>query len=255
MAEPIRARSGWTRGNLLVRLLMLLSLSFAALAQPAAAQSILRDAETEALFRDMSRPIVEAAGLRPENVQFVLIHDRSINAFVVGGQAVYLHSGLITAADNANEVQGVIAHEIGHITGGHVLRFHEGVKVATGIMLLSLVLGAAAMAAGAGEAALASWPRAAGGDGQVPRLHPHPGSSADAAGPAFSTRPASAARAALPSSRSSRTRVSLRYSPGRQLCAHPPADRRADGGAGAGLQDRAVRGTRTDPRSRRVSSG
>jgi predicted Zn-dependent protease len=152
MAEPIRVRSGWSRGNFLVRLMMLLSLSFAAIGQPAAAQSILRDAETEALFKDMSRPIIEAAGLRPENVQVVLIHDRSINAFVAGGQIVYMHSGLITASDNANEVQGVIAHELGHITGGHILRFAEGVKVATGIMLLSLVLGAAAMAAGAGEA-------------------------------------------------------------------------------------------------------
>ena len=143
---------GRWRGTLLARFALFLALSFALAFQPAMAQSILRDAETEALFRDMSRPLVEAAGLRPENVEFVLVHDRSINAFVAGGQVVYLHSGLIAAADSANEVQGVIAHELGHITGGHIIRFNEGVKVATGIMLLSLVLGAAAMAAGAGEA-------------------------------------------------------------------------------------------------------
>ena len=134
------------------RLLMMIALSFAALAQPAAAQSILRDAETEVLLREMSRPIVEAAGLRPENVQVVLVNDREINAFVAGGQIVYIHSGLITAADNANEVQGVIAHELGHITGGHVIRFGEGANAAIGITLLSLLLGAAAMAMGAGEA-------------------------------------------------------------------------------------------------------
>ncbi|HEY0149738.1 MAG TPA: M48 family metalloprotease [Allosphingosinicella sp.] len=131
---------------------MLLALSFAATAHPAAAQSILRDAETEALLRDMSNPIVAAAGLRPDNVKIVMVHDRSINAFVAGGQIVYIHSGLIAAADSANEVQGVIAHELGHITGGHVLRFEEGIKMATGIMLLSLVLGVAAMAAGSGDA-------------------------------------------------------------------------------------------------------
>jgi predicted Zn-dependent protease len=136
------------------RLLVLVTLSFAIAARPAAAQSILRDAETEALFRDMSRPILEAAGLRPENVQVVLIQDRSINAFVAGGQIVYIHSGLLAAADNANEVQGVIAHEVGHITGGHVIRINEGIKTATHIMLLSLILGAAAMAAGAGEAGM-----------------------------------------------------------------------------------------------------
>jgi predicted Zn-dependent protease len=150
MAEATQPRP--KRVNFLVRLTMLLTLAFGAMAQPAAAQSILRDAETEALFRDMSRPLIEAAGMRPENVEIVLIHDRSINAFVAGGQIVYIHSGLIASAESANEVQGVIAHELGHITGGHVLRIEQGIKLATGIMLLSLVLGAAAMAAGSGEA-------------------------------------------------------------------------------------------------------
>ncbi|HEX8263504.1 MAG TPA: M48 family metalloprotease, partial [Allosphingosinicella sp.] len=134
---------------------MLLVLSFSLTARPAMAQSILRDAETESVFKEMSRPLIEAAGLRPENVQIVLIQDKSINAFVAGGQIVYIHSGLIAAADNANEVQGVIAHELGHITGGHIIRFGEGARVAVGITLLSLLLGAAAMAAGAGEAGAA----------------------------------------------------------------------------------------------------
>jgi predicted Zn-dependent protease len=130
MADP--NRSSRRPASLLARLLMLLAVSFAAVLQPAAAQSILRDAETEDLFRDMSRPLVEAAGLRPENVQIVLVGDGSINAFVAGGQIVYIHSGLIAAADSANEVQGVIAHELGHITGGHVIRFNEGTRAAPG---------------------------------------------------------------------------------------------------------------------------
>lgn len=120
--------------------------------QPAVAQSILRDAETEAMFADMSRPIVLAAGLSPRNVRFVLINDDSINAFVAGGQTIYLHSGLIQAADNANEVQGVIAHEMGHIADGHVILQDAGARPAIGITLLSMVLGLAAIAAGAGDA-------------------------------------------------------------------------------------------------------
>lgn len=140
--------------TLAARLLMLLAASLFAGIQPAAAQQVLRDAETEALLRDISRPLIIAAGLQPENVQVVLLHDREINAFVAGGQIVYLHSGLFTVADNANEVQGVIAHELGHITGGHIIRIGEGVQQATGIMILSLLLGAAAMAAGAGEAGM-----------------------------------------------------------------------------------------------------
>ncbi|HAU22228.1 MAG TPA: peptidase M48 [Erythrobacter sp.] len=123
-------------------------------AQPAHAQSILRDAETEALLREMAAPLVEAAGLRPGNVDIVLINDPSINAFVAGGQVVYLHSGLINAADTANEVQGVIAHELGHITGGHIVRYSEGVSAATSISLLSMLLGVGAALAGGGEAAI-----------------------------------------------------------------------------------------------------
>jgi predicted Zn-dependent protease len=121
-------------------------------AQPAAAQSILRDAETESLFNDMSAPLIRAAGLSPRDVRVVLINDDSINAFVAGGQTVYVHSGLLAAADNANQVQGVIAHELGHIADGHVVLGDAGMRPAIGITLLSMVLGLAAMAAGGGSA-------------------------------------------------------------------------------------------------------
>jgi predicted Zn-dependent protease len=121
--------------------------------QPAMAQSILRDAETEQLLREMANPLVAAAGLDPRNVDVVLIGDNSLNAFVAGGQAVYLHTGLIEAASTAEEVQGVIAHELGHITGGHVIS-DGGSKAATGISILSLLLGGLAAAAGGGEAAM-----------------------------------------------------------------------------------------------------
>ncbi len=127
-------------------------LAVSLVAQPAQAQSILRDAETEALFREMSAPMITAAGLNPKSVDIVLIGDNSINAFVAGGQAVYINAGLIAAADNANEVQGVIAHELGHVAAGDVLRSSAGASEATGITILSLLLGAAAIAAGAGDA-------------------------------------------------------------------------------------------------------
>ncbi|NKJ00183.1 M48 family metalloprotease [Novosphingobium sp. SG707] len=120
---------------------------------PAAAQSVLRDAETEALFRDMASPLVRAAGLDPKNVDIVLVNDSSINAFVAGGQAVYIHSGLINEASSALEVQGVIAHELGHVVGGHAID-DRGAKMAGNISILSLLLGAAAAAAGGGAAAM-----------------------------------------------------------------------------------------------------
>ncbi len=122
-------------------------------APPVAAQSILRDAETERLLADMAAPLVKAAGLEPENVDIVLVNDPSVNAFVIGGQAVYLNSGLINEATTAGEVQGVIAHELGHVTGGHAV-FNAGAQSATGITVLSLLLGAVAAAAGGGDAAI-----------------------------------------------------------------------------------------------------
>jgi predicted Zn-dependent protease len=137
--------------SLPARLLALFLALFLSL-QHAYAQSILRDAETEALFADMSVDIIRAAGLEPRHVQIVLINDKEINAFVAGGQIVYIHSGLIASAKNVGEVQGVIAHELGHVAGGHVIRINEGAKEATSISILSLLLGAAAIAAGAGDA-------------------------------------------------------------------------------------------------------
>lgn len=122
--------------------------------QPVAAQSILRDAETEQLLLDMAAPLIEASELEPGNVELVLINDGSINAFVAGGQALYVHSGLINEAETANEVQGVLAHELGHITAGHVVRFNERTKAATNITILSLLLGVGAALAGAGDAAM-----------------------------------------------------------------------------------------------------
>lgn len=129
-----------------------IALSLLLFAQPARAQSILRDAETEQMFADMSKPLIAAAGLNPRDVKVVLINDPSINAFVAGGQVVYVHSGTIQNADTANEVQGVIAHELGHIAGGHVPLGDRAFTGAFGIQILTLVLGLAAVAAGAGPA-------------------------------------------------------------------------------------------------------
>ena len=151
---PMGQRGMTVRLSRLARLLMLgLALFFAA-AQPVAAQSILRDSETELLFREISNPLITAAGLDPKSVKVVLVNDPEINAFVAQGQVVYIHSGLLTASDNVGQLQGVIAHELGHVAGGHALRVYDGAKKATAITILSLVLGAAAMAAGAGDAGM-----------------------------------------------------------------------------------------------------
>jgi predicted Zn-dependent protease len=144
------------------RLFMAAVLLAMATVQPALAQqdqgdagpSVLRDTETELLFKDMSRPLIVAGGLDPNSVNVVLLNDPEINAFVATGQTVYLQSGLIQAADNVNQVQGVVAHELGHVIAGDAIRSGQGEKQATAISILSLVLGAVAIAAGAGDAGM-----------------------------------------------------------------------------------------------------
>ena len=138
------------------RLLMLaLTLAFAGW-QPVAAQGddsgpqVLRDTETELLFKQMSEPLIRAGGLDPNSVRVVLLNDPEINAFVAQGQIVYIQSGLLEAADNVNQLQGVTAHELGHVIVGDAIRSGQGQNQAIGISILSLVLGAVAIAAGAG---------------------------------------------------------------------------------------------------------
>lgn len=120
---------------------------------PAQAQDVLRDAETEAFLRDLAAPLVKAAKLNPGNVQFIVLNDPEINAFSAGGQTIYVNSGLINAADHAEEVQGVLAHELGHITGEHAIDTRGEVSAGR-ISILSLLLAGAAMAAGGGDAAM-----------------------------------------------------------------------------------------------------
>ena len=141
----------------LARLFMMAVLLALATVQPALAQDdsgpqVLRDTETELMFKEMSRPLIIAGGLDPNAVNVVLLNDPEINAFVARGQTVYVQSGLLEAADNVNQLQGVVAHELGHVIAGDAIRSESGEKQATAISILSLVLGAVAIAAGAGDA-------------------------------------------------------------------------------------------------------
>ena len=142
-----------------VRLLMMALILATVAVRPAYAQdeampSVLRDSETELLFKDISRPLIKTAGLDPNSAKVVLLNDPEINAFVATGQTVYIQSGLLLAADDVSQLQGVVAHELGHVAGGHSIRLEEGAKEATGITLATMVLGALAIAAGAGDAAM-----------------------------------------------------------------------------------------------------
>ncbi|MBC2778509.1 M48 family metalloprotease [Parasphingopyxis sp. GrpM-11] len=164
LSSPVQARrakaaamiaSRTISTTMIARAALFVLLAMVLAVRPVAAQSILRDAETEALLNDMAAPLVEAAGLQSNGFEIVLVNDQSINAFVAGGQRVFIHSGLLLAADNANEVQGVIAHELGHVTGGHAISIRDGFSNAGNISILSILAAAALIAAGAPDAGMA----------------------------------------------------------------------------------------------------
>lgn len=122
---------------------------------PAAAQGVIRDAEIEATLRDYATPLWLAAGLSPEDVSIYIIDSSELNAFVSGGQNIFVHTGLILAARTPNELIGVLAHETGHIAGGHLARSREAQQQSMGPALISIGLGVLAIAAGAPQAGAA----------------------------------------------------------------------------------------------------
>ena len=149
----------WAAARLAVSLMLALALLLEPVA-PAMAQQgradkleFIRDAEIEHIIRSYARPIFAAAGIDAEAVDIVLIKDASINAFVAGGMNLFLHTGLLTECDNAEQLIGVIAHETGHIAGGHLIRGREAMEEASAEAILAMILGVgAAMASGQGNA-------------------------------------------------------------------------------------------------------
>jgi len=122
----------------------------------ARAISLIRDTEIENTIRVYSQPIFEAAGLAASDIQIHIVSDHTLNAFVAGGQRLFINSGLLMEAEDAGQVIGVIAHETGHISGGHLVRLQESLKNSTAKSILTMVLGGiAAIATGQGEAASA----------------------------------------------------------------------------------------------------
>jgi predicted Zn-dependent protease len=147
-----------TRFGALLRGVALVAAGFAALCggarAPSAAEVLLRDAETENNIKTMAAPIWRAAGLEPNDVGIYLVQDNQLNSFVAGGQAIFINSGLVLRAENPNQLIGVIAHETGHIAGGHVLRAKEAMRNASIESIIAMVAAAGASVLGRSGAPL-----------------------------------------------------------------------------------------------------
>ena len=124
---------------------------FSPLRQAAQAQGLV-DAEISDTIRTYAEPLMVSAGLDPRAVRIFIVNRNELNAFVSGGQNLFINTGLLTRADNAGQIIGVIAHELGHIAGGHISRTRESMENAGTSSLIAGILGVAAgLATGRGD--------------------------------------------------------------------------------------------------------
>ena len=125
--------------------------SFPARPQTGASAGIpmIRDAEIEQLLRDYTAPIFRVAGLADQNIHVVIIDDKSFNAFVMDAHRIFINVGALMQATAPNQVIGVLAHETGHIVGGHLSKIRQELANVQTAALVGLLLGVGAIVAGA----------------------------------------------------------------------------------------------------------
>jgi predicted Zn-dependent protease len=140
------------RARRFFRALLAVALSLAVSLSPAMAQSggiaVVRDAEIEQLLKEYAAPVLKAAGLANSGIEIIIVNDPSFNAFVTG-RRIFVYTGALMMTETPNEIIGVLAHEAGHIAGGHQFRMREKLDAARTMAILSSILGVGAIAAGA----------------------------------------------------------------------------------------------------------
>lgn len=123
----------------LIKIVLLVHLIFST--DHASAFSIIRDDEVESTVKELVKPILQAAGIPHESVNIYIINDPNINAFVFGGQNVFLNTGLINFSNKPETLLGVFAHELGHITGGHIIAKKESYDLMQKKLFLNMAVG------------------------------------------------------------------------------------------------------------------
>src|ERR1700716_195189 len=146
--RPIRARRTTPAARIIA---VATAAPRAAPSLPAQAQRgppIVRDAEIEQLLKEYTQPLLKTAGLAQQKVQPLIINDRAFNAFVADGRRIFVNAGALMDSETPNQIIGVLAHETGHIAGGHLARLREQLANATTQSILAMILGVGAMVAG-----------------------------------------------------------------------------------------------------------
>lgn len=117
--------------------------------------SFIRDTEIEGVLLSYVKKIFKAADLPSQKAGIMIVNDQDLNAFVIGGHTIFVHTGLITQAKSVDDLIFVLAHETGHILGGHVSRGVEAYENAKTTALVSTILGGLVAVAGRPDAGIA----------------------------------------------------------------------------------------------------
>ena len=142
-----------------VAVVMAATVAFASVPARAQGLPIIRDAETEQLLRDYTQPILSVAGLAKQNIHPVIINDRGFNAFVMDAKRIFVNAGALMDSRTPNQIIGVLSHETGHITGGHLSKIRNELANAQTAAIIAMLLGLGAAVAGgrgSGDAAMAA---------------------------------------------------------------------------------------------------
>ena len=119
-----------------------------ALAEKEKGPPTIRDTEAEQLLREYTRPILRTAGLEKQNIQVIIINENAFNAFVADGRRIFVNYGAIMQSETPNQIIGVLAHETGHLAGGHLAKMREQLAQAQTQMIIAMLIGAGAVVAG-----------------------------------------------------------------------------------------------------------
>ena len=116
------------------------------IALPARAASIIQDTEIESVVAEIIKPIATAANV--PNARIRIVNDDNFNAFVMGGEEIYIYTGLLTRIRTPNALRAVIAHELGHTIGGHMAQMSARMESEMRRTMMIQVLGIGLMLAG-----------------------------------------------------------------------------------------------------------
>ena len=155
--SPVRKAFSSVAAVFAVAALLSIQLVLMSAAARAQGASQIRDAEIEHTIRALVSPLLTAAGIEPDNVGIHIVNAEPLNAFVARGQRIFITTGLLKRAEHPGQLMGVLAHEIGHITGGHLARLEGAISDAQDQAMIGTIIGVAlGVLAGQGDVGAAA---------------------------------------------------------------------------------------------------